>query len=520
MELNKEFREINCNEMREKINESFDIDYQLNLPQYLDDIDKLIKCCVKNVVTDYDLSSSSIIVYGKSIITIMYKTEDNMTLSNIYEEEFSRTFDITDCNYPDFAQVNLCTAYSNSRLVNQRRIDVHTSLNAQINIFCKKNIHYLSNCENAFLKSINTDILNVKACCVCSVEFDEAFSLTKGESQIKNIINTYVNSVVSDKKIIKDKMLVKIDNEISVVYCDENSNIDKIKHTFSISRIIDINGCDENDYSLIDAKLCQLYVKPKADTNNQLCDIEAVGRIAISYKICSIEKENISVDSYIPHYKAVSTNEKFTLKSNPAYYFDTKSFEMTFENEKSIIEIVDLNAQVTRAFISSSTLNCAVLLRFFYHDEEGILCYFEKEEMYTLKLNSVELFGEASVNLLSYDFVINNTNKVNLRLNIEYSAFLYKESTIEYIADINAEEKIENSNACELTLYFARENESVWDIAKTFSTDSRLIIEENDLTSDIIDTRRVLLVPGMWGKNICIMTFTAIFQKEQAAIFT
>ena len=49
----------------------------------------------------------------------------------------------------------------------------------------------------------------------------------------------------------------------------------------------------------------------------------------------------------------------------------------------------------------------------------------------------------------------------------------------------------------QLTLYFAKKNESVWDIAKSFSTDSKLIIDENELTSDIIDTRRVLLVPGM-----------------------
>lgn len=78
MELSKEFKEMNCNETKERINESFDIDYQLNLPQYLDDVEKLIKCCVKNVVADYNLSSSSIIIYGKSIITIMYKTADGL----------------------------------------------------------------------------------------------------------------------------------------------------------------------------------------------------------------------------------------------------------------------------------------------------------------------------------------------------------------------------------------------------------------------------------------------------------
>ena len=103
MELSKEFKEMNCNETRERINESFDVDFQLNLPQYLDDIDTLVKCCVKNVVADYDLSSSSIIIYGKSIITVMYKASDGSTLSNIFEEEFSKTFDITSCDYPDFA---------------------------------------------------------------------------------------------------------------------------------------------------------------------------------------------------------------------------------------------------------------------------------------------------------------------------------------------------------------------------------------------------------------------------------
>ena len=56
---------------------------------------------------------------------------------------------------------------------------------------------------------------------------------------------------------------------------------------------------------------------------------------------------------------------------------------------------------------------------------------------------------------------------------------------------------LDDKNSPELTLYFASQNESVWDIAKSFSTDSKLIMEENELTSNIIDTRRVLLVPGM-----------------------
>ena len=35
MELSKEFKEMNCNETRERINESFDVDFQLNLRNIL-----------------------------------------------------------------------------------------------------------------------------------------------------------------------------------------------------------------------------------------------------------------------------------------------------------------------------------------------------------------------------------------------------------------------------------------------------------------------------------------------------
>ena len=76
-----------------------------------------------------------------------------------------------------------------------------------------------------------------------------------------------------------------------------------------------------------------------------------------------------------------------------------------------------------------------MLLRFFYLDESSQLCYYEKEEIYSLKLNDIEMNGEAGVNLLNYDFVINNTSKINLRLSIDYTAFLYQEENIEYITE-------------------------------------------------------------------------------------
>lgn len=497
MDLCKEYSNVNCNEMKELISESFDLDCRLNLPQYLDDIDKLIKCCVTNSVSDYKLSDSGITVYGKSLIAIMYKSAHGLVLSNIFEEEFSKTFELQNTDSPSFADVAVTCAYSSSRLVNQRRIDVHIALNGTVAVYEKSGGNMLSSCRNAFVKQIESNALSELFAGICQCDFDESFTAAEDDVQIKNIINTYLKSTLDDRKIIKEKMLVKFKCELSVVYIDENDALQKCVHVFSVSKIIDIPDCEENDYALISAQTSQLYIKPKTDGKNRLCDIEAVGRISVNYKICRVCKQAFTVDFYIPRCNSSAEKKSVALKSNPAYFFDSKSLELDFDNEKNIVEIIDLSCEIVKCTVASSEIKLVCALRYFYYDDSSRLCYFEKEQACSLRLADSAADGEARVQITSFDYLIADVNKINLRLNIEYAAFLYEEKTIEYIADISASEKENEAAAPCITLYFADKNEDVWDIAKKFSTDKRLIIDENNLTSDIIDAKRVLLVPGM-----------------------
>ena len=94
MELCKEYKSLNFCTEKDIMCEGFELEYQENLPQYLDDIEKIVKCCVKNNVVDYECSNSMIKLYGKSIISITYMNCDGTLLSNIFEEDFTKSFDI------------------------------------------------------------------------------------------------------------------------------------------------------------------------------------------------------------------------------------------------------------------------------------------------------------------------------------------------------------------------------------------------------------------------------------------
>lgn len=497
MELCKVHKTMCVNESKECVQESIDLDFQENLPQYLDDVERVIRCTSKGVVTNCEIGEGKITLHGKVMICLTYQNSVGALLSNIFEEEFSKNISISSQSVIDSADVKLINKYCNFRLINQRRIDIHIALGACITVLCCNNSSYLAECDNAFVRNYSPEYLNNIISGVTLAEFDETFTIPNANSQIKNIVNAFSVCYVDDKKIIKDKMLVKLKLELSVVYCDDCDNIDKCINSFSISKIVDVGGCDEASNAFINVNVSNLYIKSKTNASNALCDIEAVGNIAISYKVFDSCNIDIVTDSYMLTHKTELKRERVLLKANPQYYYDDRSEELIFDCDKNVVEIIDLKTDIVNTEIINSVLNVTVLLSYLYYDEEAQLCYFEKTQKVTYKLNDDELDGEGNANLLTYDFVLKGTDKIALRISYVYYAYLYKQRYVDYVTDIEVTDKKDTASVPQLTLYFADVNENLWDIAKKFSTDMSLIMAENNLTSNIIKNKMVLLVPGM-----------------------
>lgn len=497
MELYKEFKTLNSSIEHNDICESFELDFQENLPQYLDDIEKVIKCTVKSIVTDYECNSNAVKIYGKSLISVTYLNSQGHILSNVFEEEFSKQFNTNDNFTSNYANIKITSKYSSFRLINQRRIDVHTSLKAYITAFSIEDDDCLCECKNAFIKKTGPSLLIEKASGICSEEFDETFSVANSDTQIRNIANSFVSCIVEDKKIIKDKMLVKLRVELSVLYEGENMKLEKSIHTFSLNKIIDIINADDSDICFVNASVSSIYLKAKSDNANKLCDIEAVGRITFNYSLMSVVNDEFIVDSYIPDYNCELMTKNIDIKINPIYYYDDKSCELQFDLENNIVDVVDLNALIVDCTVEKSDLIINVKINMLYYDESSSLCFYENTNAYTLKLNDNHFSGTANVNLLSFDYVIKNASTINLRINFEYCAYLYEQKSFNIIKDINVTSQRDSSDLPQLILYFAQKDENVWDIAKKFSTAMSLIIDENDLAGEVIDCQRVILVPRM-----------------------
>ena len=196
------------------------------------------------------------------------------------------------------------------------------------------------------------------------------------------------------------------------------------------------------------------------------------------------QTELLSSDSYSVINEVSNDYQAVELMSDYSIERESLSQSVMFEIESlSIKQILDLSVSI----VDENVLE----LNAFVTDENGEIRFITDRKK--LDIASFEV-SQAFVS--SFDYVIKSEKSINVRITVNYSGLSYTAKKYRIVSGvkINSDKTFESPA---LAVYFADKNEKLWDIAKTFRTSVELIKRENELDSDVLDTKRVLLIPGM-----------------------
>lgn len=464
-----------------------DIDFQESLMSYHDDMLKVVRCRVCNEVSNTDFNSGSLTVYGKSKIFITYVSETTGCLTTAdFEEDFKKVIQI-DCDCTDIqCEVTVLNKYNNFRVINQRRIDVHNCFSLKINAVCVKQIEMVVEDKDLLIRKDSVNYLSYIGSSFSKTEFEEEAVIPSDSELIRKVINSFYNINIDETKIIKDKMLVKLTVAFSLLYTTDTENeiIKKCEKNISVSKIVDISGIDEGDIPLINAEIGNLYVKPKADVNNELRVIDIVGDVNINSLVYRKSEIELSTDSYSPVLKTTNSYNKFQFNSNGIFVNDVISDSALFDFENiNIAEVLDLNIQM----VSDNEIELGA---FVINDNSQVVYLNQRKEI------DIADYRVKQCYVKSFDYVIKSSNSINIRYSIEYFAVDFEEKTFDVLSSTNVDGEYETDSPA-LIVYFANKDEKLWDIAKKFRTSIDLIKQENELSNDVLETSQVLLIPGM-----------------------
>ena len=134
-------------------------------------------------------------------------------------------------------------------------------------------------------------------------------------------------------------------------------------------------------------------------------------------------------------------------------------------------------------------------------DNENMPFYSERVIDFSYPLNKVsgncQIETTATVQSVSYR--INGTNSLDFRIETKLDITVINTENIRYVNSLtpDTDKPKEKDNTTALTLYYASDGESVWEIARHYAVDCQRVMEENELSEDSIPNSMMLFIPNV-----------------------
>ena len=142
-------------------------------------------------------------------------------------------------------------------------------------------------------------------------------------------------------------------------------------------------------------------------------------------------------------------------------------------------------------------LNCCMLAL----DKDSIPFCAEKAVDFSLTPDMAEcpqsVTANTNVTVPNIGFRITGDNTVEIKADLNMRCSVYESTTRRCITSANAlEDRMRKKDStAALTLYYADEGESLWNIAQLYCTSVEAIQLENNITDDVIQARGMVLIP-------------------------
>lgn len=493
MELLKEFACLKKTKLVYQKNINVDRNYQESIEDYLDDLFKIVKCSSHSFITSYDIYDGCVTISGKTQICLIYQNNQNQLFYTDFIEEFDEKIEVKNLSDSAFASGKINEKYCSFRVVNHRKIDLHTSFEIELCVYDVTSHPMVKKCDNAKLKIKTVKASNVIGCNVSKFDFDESFALNNGD-KLNKVLSYSANISSLEIKCIKDKVLVKSKVDILFVYCDSDGNIKNASFSFNSSKIFDISGVNESSIVFVNYKEGSMFVKDYDYNNVDNNVIQIYGDFYCYLTIVEETNDELVTDGYI-------------LNCNSSCNYDTYMFidDYSLKNKEDKLKLkLKVNDKISKVFcvevkqnkikISNNKIILKLSCDILYLNGESVLQYNNFTNDFEIcSCDYKELLD--TFEIINYDYNIVDDDSISINIFYSYSYLNCKNKKTNILSDINFES--EKKNCCAVSLYFGKKDEDLWNIAKMFSSDIEIIKSQNMLKTDVLDSNKVIIVPGL-----------------------
>ncbi len=487
------------------------LDIDFTLPDYCPDIQKILKCSVKPHITSRNISGGQISIEGNAEIKIIYIDSSSPQIRSCENSAmFSASLDMKNNPENALAFTSAKTEYINCRAVSPRKIDLHGALSVCARVFEKNNTEISSSVNGQDIEQKISKVPLSNLIGMGGQQFTVSETLEVGENKPspEMIINSEVVFLSGEPKIMANKVVVKGDLIVKILYVSDidTGTIEKVEYEIPISQIVDVSGISDECECITKIEILEHKIQiPNDSENNQNLLSVDIKCGATVFAFCPKEI-NLVTDVYSRKYETQNTYMPLSTQQILKNFSETLSIQDSVELPNTEIkEVINIAASVSNVKTSLSDEKISVkgvlkldILGINYDDtpfysERTI--DFEKNLSETLIGENIQF--ETEITPTDIKLSSQGGNKINFSADLDTNIIAYITNTINMVTEVEADESStpQNSDSPSVTVYFANQGESIWNIARKYRSSVNSIKEENNISSDVLQESQMILVP-------------------------
>ncbi len=498
------------NQIVEQRKDSFIIEGDAIIPDIKPDILSTISTSGTVCVYKKEILDGKVKIDGTINTYIMYlaDSESNNVRSINTNLDFSQTINIEKAKSNMSLENTFVLKEIECKVLNGRKVSIKAVLEIETKIFTNENVDIVKNIEEVKdVQKLNNNI-NINTLLgegSTKVYAKDTLSIDNIDN-LAEIMKSDIRITNKESKISYNKVLVKSDLEVKLLYLTEDNRINTLQKTIPVMGFIDIK--DVSDENLCDIKYEIKNILIKAN-NVEEHSVYVEVELDIYCQVYENKQLEIIQDLYSP-----TIDLTFSQKNIKVMQKKDCIQEVCSIREKQIINEIGSNklydVEVTPTINNQNILNDRIMfegelgLNFLYASNTTVGIDTKKISIpFNFNVDAIGVTSTSKINtnieIGMQDFVIMPDESIDIKIDLNFLIEYSKNIDINIIENIQSD-NTRTINPYSMTIYFAKPGDSLWKIAKKFRSTVDDIAKVNGIEEiDKLNIGQQLFIPRYNG---------------------
>lgn len=418
--------------------------------------------------------------------------------------DFTQMIDVDNCVSGMDLGCRLNIKSMEANVINSRKLALKVILDAEIKVCSNSNIDIVKEISsNCYLQKLSNtvDVNSLVGYGTTKAYAKETISIDQIDN-LAEILKVDIDMINKDTKISYNKVLVKTDARVRIMYLTEDSRVNTAQSIIPVMGFVDIPNINEQNMCDTDFELKNLVVKPNLQEEHSIY-IEA----EIELSCYAFETKSIEVieDLY-------GLEERLTFSRKQA---NTMCNKKIFKDVLSVKEKISVPELIGNKIYDTSIMphiNNQKLLaeRIMYDGEIKVNILFAQDVSnhvenkmvslpFNFSMNIPDINDNSNIDLtidvINQNFVIMPDGSIDTQIDMEFRVNVSNFRNINIIDNIETND-IEREDLYSMVIYFVKPGDTLWNIAKKFRSTVEDIARVNEIENvNYIQVGKQLFIP-------------------------